>query len=219
MRTGSVNDGGIWANCELSMALKNQSLNLPPAKEPPGTGTKTNLCLIANEIFPSLPNTIKLYNKAQLRDKERIFNYRLSRTRRTVENAFGILAARWRILLTTICADPKNVEFMVTAVVCLHNFVMSEESEIAPDRRRYCPSHLVDREGIGGQVTNGAWRQLLSQTNLFRDIEPLESNNYNDIIDAQRDIICDYFVSKVGEALTPWQYECVFGSDKMDISE
>ncbi|GAB1869443.1 Nuclease HARBI1 [Camponotus japonicus] len=51
----SISDSGIWSNCELGSALKNQNLNLPSPKELPRTIIKTNFCLIGDEIFPLLP--------------------------------------------------------------------------------------------------------------------------------------------------------------------
>lgn len=84
---------------------------MPPPKQLLGTLVKTNFCLVADEIFPLMPNLVKPYNRAQLGDEERVFNYRLSRARRTIENAFGILAARWRILFITISANPDNVGY------------------------------------------------------------------------------------------------------------
>lgn len=98
-----MSDSGIWANCGLESDLKHQTLNLPTPKELHGTRVKTNFCLVGDEIFPLLPNLMKPYSRIRLQDRERIYNYRLSRARRTIENSFGILASRWRILFTTMC--------------------------------------------------------------------------------------------------------------------
>lgn len=187
---------------------------MPFPKELPNTKVKTNFCLVGDEIFPLQPNIMKPYSRTQLQNKERIFNYRLSRARRTIENTFGILTTRWQILLSTICADPKNIDFMILAIVCLHNFIMSEKSAIIPNKRPYCPPHLVDREQIGGKVMDGSWRLIATVSELFRNIGRLGSNNYKSIANAQKDILRDYFVSEVGESQTPWQYDYVFGNDK-----
>ncbi|KAL3220436.1 hypothetical protein MRX96_029876 [Rhipicephalus microplus] len=44
-------------------------------------------------------------------------------TRRCAENAFGITADRWRILLRTINLHPSSVDFVVKAAWLLHNFL------------------------------------------------------------------------------------------------
>lgn len=43
-----------------------------------------------------------------------------------IESTFGLLCARWRILLRPIETSVLNAELIVQAVVCLHNFLVDE---------------------------------------------------------------------------------------------
>ena len=52
------------------------------------------------------------------------FNEHLSRARRIVENAFGILAQKWRIFLRPINTDVQTAELIVKAACCLHNYII-----------------------------------------------------------------------------------------------
>jgi len=70
---------------------------------------------------------MKPYSGKNLSDEQKICNYRFSRARRTVESAFGIFANKWRIFHTAICMLPETVNIIVTASVCLHNYVLKEE--------------------------------------------------------------------------------------------
>ena len=74
---------------------------------------------------------------------ERTFNYRLSRARRVIENAFGIAATRFRIFRRPIIANVENVKVITEAVVALHNFLMSHNSS---NVHRYCPINYTDQE-------------------------------------------------------------------------
>ena len=54
---------------------------------------------------------------------ERIFNYRLSRARCVVENAFGILAHKLRVLLRTMNQRPETCRKITTTCVIPHNLI------------------------------------------------------------------------------------------------
>ncbi|XP_014470752.1 PREDICTED: uncharacterized protein LOC106742379 [Dinoponera quadriceps] len=84
------------------------------------------------------------YPGRQLDKKKRIFNYRLSRARRCIENAFGILVARWRIFERPISCHPHHTDVIVKAAVCLHNFLMSQTQKYV--RNLYCPDDFVTDE-------------------------------------------------------------------------
>lgn len=64
---------------------------------------------------------MKPYKGVNLTVAQSIFNFRLSRARRVIENAFGILVARWRIFTRTISATPDTVDNIILKLlfVCI----------------------------------------------------------------------------------------------------
>lgn len=62
-----------------------------------------------------------------------MFNYRLSRARRVVENLFGIMANRFRIFHTAINLEPHRIDIVVLRCCFLHNFLRKNCSAYIPD--------------------------------------------------------------------------------------
>jgi hypothetical protein len=52
---------------------------------------------------------------------QRIFNYRLSRGRRVVENVFGILSTVFQVLRKPILLEPEKASKIVLATIYVHN--------------------------------------------------------------------------------------------------
>lgn len=82
----------------------NKTLNLPDSKPLPNFGNNTPVphVFVDDEAFAMSHHVIRPYSRQNLDNKKRVFNYRLSRARRFVECAFGILANKWRVFHTSI---------------------------------------------------------------------------------------------------------------------
>ena len=111
--SGSSSDAQIFNCSKLKRRIENGTLGLPPP-EPLGPGEPDlYYFLLGDDTFALMPWLVKPYSRRQLTREERIANYRISRGRRVVENAFGILASRFRVLLMTMEQMPKVVRDIV----------------------------------------------------------------------------------------------------------
>jgi hypothetical protein len=91
---------------------------------------------VGDEAFGMRPDFLKPYPKDKLiRKYIRIFYYRLSRARRVVENTFGIMESRFRVLQMAIILDVQNIDTVVITCCVLHNFL-----------RRICPQSYTSLE-------------------------------------------------------------------------
>jgi len=203
---GSISDGGVWANTEIASDLAAGNLNLPDPIPLPGTDISFPCVFIGDEAFPLSTYMMRPYPRKNLTNEMRIFNYRLSRARRTIENAFGILTARWRILHKPLWMSTSNCENVFKALVCLHNFIILGEEETMD--RRYYTCDFIDTEEQDGSIREGLWRQHISPH--FTELGRVGSNRASFAAKETRDCLKQYFVSPIGEAQAPWQYEYTF---------
>ncbi|XP_055377140.1 uncharacterized protein LOC129609233 [Condylostylus longicornis] len=171
---GRVSDGGILKRTNFYYKLQTKSLTLPPPVELEPNKPKVPFVFIGDDAFGLEENLMKPYKFSKTSREERIFNYRLSRARRVVENAFGILASRFRVLLTTINLNVENVDAVVLACCALHNFLKKENSE-------YAPARYIDHEDTeSGTLIKGEWRNsgaLLNIQQASPQNFPVEARN------------------------------------------
>ena len=78
--------------------------------------------MIGDSAYPMQSWLMKpfAYNSG-LTEAQRAYNYRISRARIVVENAFGCLKARWRRVLKRNDMHTNNIPHVIAAVCVLHN--------------------------------------------------------------------------------------------------
>ncbi|XP_033611208.1 protein ALP1-like [Cryptotermes secundus] len=129
---GSQNDGGTFAASSLCASLESKNFNMPPDCELPTSSEKLPNVLIADEAYPLKPYLLKPYARKNLTPAKTAFNYRLSRARRCIECAFGILYAKWRILGKDIETSVPNAIAIIKCTCVLHNVIRDKDGENDP---------------------------------------------------------------------------------------
>ena len=89
---GSNNDSGVLKNSRMGRKFGANKMNIPsPAKIPESDDLELPYFLLGDEIFPLSNWLMRPYcGKALTSETRKIFNYRLWRARRVIENTFGI---------------------------------------------------------------------------------------------------------------------------------
>ncbi|XP_064111469.1 uncharacterized protein LOC135218961 [Macrobrachium nipponense] len=126
---GRVSDGGVFANTKFGKKMKEKKLSIPEPTTLPRCPEAMPFVFIADDAFPLLDNLMKLFAHSNLTKSQAIYNYRLSRGRRIVENVFGIMSARFRVLLSTIIVSPAKASIIVMACCYLHNYLRKRNAQ------------------------------------------------------------------------------------------
>lgn len=95
---------------------------------------------VGDVAFPLGKQLMRPYPGKMLDIMKGVFNYRLARVRRVIENTFGVLVARWRIFQRNTCAAPETIDKIVKATVVLHNFIRRHNTA----KQQYMPPNYVD---------------------------------------------------------------------------
>ncbi|XP_061716935.1 uncharacterized protein LOC133524806 [Cydia pomonella] len=187
---GRVSDGGVLLNTKFYEKLERKTLNIPTAERL--HPRILPYVFVADDAFPLRKDMIKPFRQNDLDSRiKKIYNYQTSRARRIVENAFGIIAARFRIYRTQMNLSPETIGSVVRATCALHNYLTSSSLS-------YASSECFDIENFEeGTITSGLTTRASTLEPLQRTIQGRAPQIANQI----RSQFMTYFVS---EGKVPW---------------
>jgi hypothetical protein len=156
--------------------------------------------LVADDAFPLTSYLMKLYaGELTKGSPKRVFNNRLSRARRIVENAFGLLASVFKIFHKPLNVKPSTVEDITLACAYLHNFL----SRNSAAKQLHSPPGTRDFENTDeGTVIEGEWRREIQNDSGMVRLARTPRNPGNDTKKI-RDKFMNYFMSNEGRV--SWQ--------------
>jgi hypothetical protein len=180
---GRIADGGLFNNSLLAQGLAQNSLAIPPTEVITPFG-EIPYVIVADDAFALKPYLMKPFTQRQLTPEQRVFNYRLSRARRVVENAFGIMSQRFQIFNHPIPLSPDKVEMTTMTACCLHNFLLRDQNSSSTYTHQDASSLSADTTSMKSIGHQGSNNSSLNAVNV-------------------RHKLCNYFNSSIGSV--SWQ--------------
>jgi hypothetical protein len=174
---------------------------------------------VGDEAFSLREDFMKPYDRKEFDDDMRIFNYRLSRVRRIIENVFGIIVARFGIFRTCINQQLDSTDHAVMACCVLHNFLhrtcphsytpldcLGPHSYTPLDclgPHSYTPLDCLDKDDAEtGTVTSG----LGADPTNITDLQWGHDRNAAEKAKVEREIFLTHFKNK---GQVSWQRNCL----------
>lgn len=198
---GRLSDGGTFGRCTFASALENGQLNLPPPKSLPGREIEIPHVFIADDAFALKPNIMKPFPGRDLLPSKRIANYRFSRARRCIENTFGILSARFRVLRGPIHLDAAKTRKVTKACCVLHNYLSVQ------NHKTYVPNNMADRVIDDGSIAEGNWRQNKATLN---NLWPIQHERPHGIANDAKEIRNEFEEYFMTTGSVPWQFKVLY---------
>ena len=118
--SGPSSDAQIFNRSKVKRRIEKGFLGLPPPESLEPGGPNLHYFLLGDNALNLIPWLVKPHSRRQPTREKSIANYRISRGRRVVKTAFGILVSRFRVLLMTLV-----VRDIVSPCVVLHNMLRS----------------------------------------------------------------------------------------------
>ncbi|KAG8224660.1 hypothetical protein J437_LFUL005162, partial [Ladona fulva] len=120
---GRFSDGGIFSSSFIDSRFKD--LSYWPEDQALGEGgIPTPFVAVGDAAFPLLYYLMRPYPGKQTN----VYKKKLSRARRVVESAFGILASRWRVFWKAFKIPMEKVDKVLLVTCILHNYLMVHRS-------------------------------------------------------------------------------------------
>ncbi|GLG96943.1 uncharacterized protein GBIM_03812 [Gryllus bimaculatus] len=128
-------DGSIFNPSVVAKEMIEDTLHIPlpvvlsPIEDP------MPFVFVGSEAFPLFENLMRPYPKRSVTDNDenKVFNYRLSRARQTVECSFSILSSCFRIFRAPFEIKVNSVISVIKAACVLHNYLRISVAEMSEE--------------------------------------------------------------------------------------
>ena len=124
---GKQSDGDTFLASDLFSFIDGKGIIFPEPDFLPHSNVTAPYVMLGDEAYPLFPYLMKPYERNSLTDRRRNFNERLSRARKTVECALGILYSKWRIISKAIETEVELPDNIVKCICVLHNTIIEKE--------------------------------------------------------------------------------------------
>lgn len=182
---GRNSDGAVFRKSTIGKLLQDNKLKIPEATHLPGEANDNPFpfYFVADEAFPLQHNIMRPFPKRVLNDARRIFNFRLSRGRKSVECSFGMLTSKFRLFDRPMYTNRSNAVQTIKTACVLHNFIRRREGQ------PYVPQEFNKCSVV----------PALSDNSTFS-----ENNNLN-AANRLRNKLGEYFLKPTGAIPTQWR--------------
>ncbi len=188
---GQENDAGIFESSKLEINFERNLYRLLPLTALLDTNIRLPYFVIGDDIYLLKSYLMKPFPGRGLSKEQRIFNGRLSASRRCSENLFDQMMNKWRLMRVGVIVSRVDTCRYYRAIAVLHNYCRLKKGIL------YC----VNAE----TVYNNGHLVVLSDTGtlqLFDNLRKVTANNATQSAINQRKLLCDY-LNGVGSI--PWQ--------------
>lgn len=175
---GKHADSTIFQESNLWKQIQENVMKIPEPKRLPGLNEFLPYAFVGDKAFGLSINLLRPYGGHSLTHHKKVFHYRLSRARRCVECAFGILSNKWRIFQRPFNVKVDFAIDNIKACCLLHNFLRRRDGVKFDD--------MLVINGFENEKDSG---QVFQQGGRYAK--------------ESRDKFSTYFTSDVGKL--PWQ--------------
>jgi len=193
---GQISDGGVFKNTSFSKKMEKKELSLPSREALPGRTMPVPYVFMADDAFSLSENIMKPYiTDLSKKSPKRVFNYRLSRERRVIENAFGLLSSVFRVFRKPIEVKiEETIVNIVLSCVYLHNFLRTQSDSA----NYYSISGSFDSEDAStGEIIQGSLREITAGGTVLRPLRVILRRSSNSV-QGLREEFKSYFMSDIG---------------------
>lgn len=169
---GRISDGGVLSNTKFFEKLNNGEIGLPNPSAPFLDAHILPYVFVGDDAFSLRSDLMKPYAHDNLTIDELHFNKKLSSARVRVENAFGILSSRFRLLHTTINLGPEKVTTVVLSCCYLHNYLKKKQGTFYIDNNTASTSTSHEKAllGLNSNMSRNSSKQAKCIRNKFMEV-------------------------------------------------